>query len=60
MDDNTRGRKRERVEEEEEEDGVFLYEGGEVAEELKDEITRVRIGSQVKDIPREHSGAAPT
>ena len=33
-------------------DEVFLYEGGgEIAEELRTEITRVRIGPQVKDIP---------
>ena len=49
MDDNARGTKRGRLEEEE--DGVFLYEGGEVAKEGKGEIIRVRIGSQVKDIP---------
>ncbi|EJK58543.1 hypothetical protein THAOC_21323 [Thalassiosira oceanica] len=32
-------------------DCVFLYEGGDVAEGMKSEITRVRIGPQVKDIP---------
>ncbi|EJK71025.1 hypothetical protein THAOC_07570 [Thalassiosira oceanica] len=32
-------------------DSVFLYEGGEVAWERQSEITRVRIGPQVKDIP---------
>ncbi|EJK54657.1 hypothetical protein THAOC_25696, partial [Thalassiosira oceanica] len=32
-------------------DGVFLYEGGEVAEDLKSDITRIRVGPQVKDIP---------
>ncbi|EJK45204.1 hypothetical protein THAOC_36190 [Thalassiosira oceanica] len=34
-------------------DSFFLYEGGEVAEELKSQITRIRIGPQVKDIPRD-------
>ncbi|EJK50896.1 hypothetical protein THAOC_29991, partial [Thalassiosira oceanica] len=33
-------------------DGVFLYEeGGKVAGKFLSEITRVRIGPQVKDIP---------
>ena len=50
MDDNSRGRKRARAVPQE--DGVLLYEGGKVAEERKKEITRVRIGPQVKDIPR--------
>jgi len=36
---------------EEDMDGVFLYEGGEVAEERRNEIVRVRIGPQVKEIP---------
>ncbi|EJK46788.1 hypothetical protein THAOC_34527, partial [Thalassiosira oceanica] len=47
---NVRKRKRER-DVRLQSDGVFLYDGGEVAEELKSEITRVRIGPRVKDIP---------
>ncbi|EJK56900.1 hypothetical protein THAOC_23118 [Thalassiosira oceanica] len=50
MDDDTRGRKRKC---DPQLDNVFLYEGGEVAEELKSQITQVRIGPQVKDIPRD-------
>ena len=30
---------------------VFLYEGGEVAEELRESLTRVRVGPQVTEIP---------
>ncbi|EJK68064.1 hypothetical protein THAOC_10800 [Thalassiosira oceanica] len=34
-------------------DNVFLYEGGDIAKGMKSQITQVRIGPQVKDIPRE-------
>ena len=47
-DDNTRGSKRQRVLQD---DVFFLYEGGKVAEERRRELTRVRVGAQVKDIP---------
>ncbi|EJK76610.1 hypothetical protein THAOC_01617 [Thalassiosira oceanica] len=50
MDDDARGRKRKWCSQL---DSVFFYEGGEVAAELKSQITRVRIGPQVKDIPRD-------
>jgi len=30
---------------------VFLYEGGEVAEELRSKLTHVRVGPQVIEIP---------
>ena len=49
MDGNARGRECERVDLRE--DGVFLYQGEEVAEERKSGITRVRVGPQVKVIP---------
>ena len=42
------GSKRQRVLQD---DVFFLYEGGEIAEERRRELTRVRIGAQVKDIP---------
>ncbi|EJK75508.1 hypothetical protein THAOC_02765, partial [Thalassiosira oceanica] len=47
MDDDDRGSKRQRAVL----DDVFLYEGGEIEWEQRSEITRVRIGPQVKDIP---------
>ena len=47
MNGNARGSKRKRVLQD-----VFLYEGGEVAEELRSEITCIRVGPRVKDIPR--------
>ena len=50
MADNASGDKRKRVHQQLEEE-VFLYEGGEVAKERRSEITRVRIGPHVKDIP---------
>ncbi|EJK64200.1 hypothetical protein THAOC_15089 [Thalassiosira oceanica] len=48
MDGDARGRKRKRNPQL---DCVFLYEGGDVAEGMKSQITRVRIGPKVKDIP---------
>ncbi|EJK75509.1 hypothetical protein THAOC_02766, partial [Thalassiosira oceanica] len=54
MDDDARGRKRKQnTIRNLQLSSVFLYEGGDVAEELKSQITRVRIGPQVKDIPPE-------
>jgi len=49
MDGDTRGRKRKC---DPQLDSVFLYKGGEVAEELKSQITRVHIGPKVKYISR--------
>ncbi|EJK73032.1 hypothetical protein THAOC_05370 [Thalassiosira oceanica] len=49
MDGNASGGKRQRVLQQLG-DEVFLYVGGEIARELRSEITRVRIGPQVKDI----------
>ncbi|EJK45086.1 hypothetical protein THAOC_36320 [Thalassiosira oceanica] len=48
MDDNGKGSKRQRVLQVDE---VLLYEGGEIAEERRREITRVRTGPQVRIIP---------
>ncbi|EJK67177.1 hypothetical protein THAOC_11823 [Thalassiosira oceanica] len=51
MDDDARGRKRKC---ETQFDNVFLYyKGRYVAEGMKSQITQVRIGPQVKDIPRD-------
>ncbi|EJK51408.1 hypothetical protein THAOC_29420 [Thalassiosira oceanica] len=50
MDGNASGDKRERAPKQLG-DEVFLYEGGEISRELRSEITRVRIGPQVKYIP---------
>ena len=47
--DNARGRKREQAVLRS--DGIYLYEGGRVEEERRRDITSVRIGSHVKDIP---------
>ena len=32
-------------------EGFFLYEGGKITEQLRSELTRVRVGEQVKEIP---------
>ena len=47
--DNARGGKREHAVLRS--DGIYLYEGGRVEEERRRDITSVRIGSHVKDIP---------
>jgi len=52
MDDSASGSKRKRdLRQDATEPEVFLYEGGEIAWEQRVEITRVRIGPQVEEIP---------
>ena len=51
MDDTARESKRQRGLSQLNDGEVFLYEGGKIAEGRKSEITRVRIGPQVKCIP---------
>jgi len=52
MDDSASGSKRKRdLRQDATEPEVFLYEGGEIAWEQRIEITRVRIGPQVEEIP---------
>ena len=49
MNDNvTIGSKRKRVLQP---DGIFLYEGGNIPEESRSELRRIRVGPNVKDIP---------
>ncbi|EJK51347.1 hypothetical protein THAOC_29484 [Thalassiosira oceanica] len=51
MDDDARGSRDERESAPHQlDDELFLYEGGEIPRERRREITRVRIGPQVKDI----------